>query len=67
MVIHLDPDDIGSPCPSETQFCIEICSLIDVYSSIFSCIISLYFCVVFFYVVLKEVRMSSLFIEGYLT
>jgi len=47
MVIPLDPEDIGSPCPSETQFCIEICSLIDVYSSVFSCIISLYFCIVF--------------------
>jgi len=39
--IPLDPEDISSPCLTETQFCIEICSLIDVFSSTFSCVLLL--------------------------
>jgi len=49
--IHLDPEHISSPCPNSTLFCIRICSLIDVCSSIFSSIISPH-CICFFFFVI---------------
>jgi len=45
--IRLDPQDVSSPCPNQTLFCIRLCSLIDVCLSIFSSILPPC-CVVFF-------------------
>ena len=80
--IHLDAEDISSPCPNETLLFIRMCSLIDVCFSILTsiipprCILFFYFSLCFFsslYCVFScslfvlKVRMSPLFVKGLLS